>query len=134
MKIKNQRKSVEGNFSEDRLKGKLQEGFRRFLAEADEDPEMDMPADELRTRLPNQIKIGLVEKIRDLVNNQLPGITLSSLPVAPRQIPYHAGYHYFQLNKAGNYWEQMVQSGGFAFHLSGQYPALKMEFWSVKGE
>jgi type VI secretion system protein ImpJ len=33
------------------------------------------------------------ERIRDLVNLNLPGIVLRSLPVAPRQIPFHAGFY-----------------------------------------
>jgi len=33
----------------------------------------------------------LAEKIRDLVNLQLPGAALRSMAWAPRQIPYHAG-------------------------------------------
>ena len=36
----------------------------------------DMQAEEFRRRFPQQLKIGPVEKIRDLVNLQLPGIGL----------------------------------------------------------
>lgn len=93
----------------------------------------DLPPDELRRRLPNQIKIGPVELIRDLVNNQLPGIAINNLPVAPRQVPYHAGYHYFQLDKGGEFWRKLVSSGGIALHLSGPYPALQLELWAVRG-
>lgn len=93
----------------------------------------DVPADDLRRRLPGQIKIGPVELIRDLVNNQLPGIGMTVLPVAPRQVPFHAGYHYFQLDKNGDYWRKLTTSGGIALHLSGPYPALQMELWAVRG-
>ncbi|MGS0757199.1 type VI secretion system baseplate subunit TssK, partial [Roseateles sp. GG27B] len=61
-----------------------------------------MPGDALRARFPTQVKIGTVERIRDLVNLQLPGVTLRPLPVAPRQIPYNAGYTYFELETRGN--------------------------------
>ncbi|WP_350586871.1 type VI secretion system baseplate subunit TssK, partial [Pseudoalteromonas sp. RB2-MNA-CIBAN-0110] len=37
-----------------------------------------VPHEELRKILPSQIKIGSVETIRDLVNNQIPGITISN--------------------------------------------------------
>ncbi len=87
--------------------------------------------DELRKRFPAQVKIGPVEHIRDLVNNQLPGIAAVGLPVAPRQIPYHAGYHYFKLDKSNNYWERLGASGGVAIHLSGKYPDLDMQFWAI---
>ena len=59
----------------------------------------DLPAEELRRRFPNQLKIGPVEKIGDLVNLQLPGMPVLAVPVAPRQIPYHAGFVYFELDQ-----------------------------------
>jgi type VI secretion system protein ImpJ len=87
--------------------------------------------DELRKRFPAQVKIGPVEHIRDLVNNQLPGISAIGLPVAPRQIPYHAGYHYFKLDKSNDYWSRLSASGGVAIHLSGNYPELEMQIWAI---
>ena len=63
------------------------EGFARLVAAF----YRRVPADVVRTRFPSQVKIGPVERIGDLVNLQLPGIPLNPLPVAPRQIPFHAG-------------------------------------------
>src|SRR5262245_33689008 len=56
----------------------------------------DIPSEELRRRFPAQLKIGPVERITDLVRLQLPGVPVVPLPVAPRQIPFHAGYAYFR--------------------------------------
>jgi type VI secretion system protein ImpJ len=92
----------------------------------------DLPAEDIRKHLPARLKIGPVEHIRELVNNQLPGIAVTGLPVAPRQVPYHAGYHYFQLDKGSIYWERLASSGGLALHLSGNYPGLKIELWAIK--
>jgi type VI secretion system protein ImpJ len=92
----------------------------------------DIPDDELRVRFPAQIKMGPVEKIRQLVNAQLPGIGLRALPVAPRQIPYHAGYTYFELDKKSDFWRDMSQSGGFALHVGGEFPGLMLEFWAIR--
>ncbi len=91
----------------------------------------NISADELRKRFPAQVKIGPVEHIRDLVNNQLPGIAAIGLPVAPRQIPYHAGFHYFKLDKSNDYWSRLSASGGVAIHLSGRYPDLEMQIWAI---
>jgi type VI secretion system protein ImpJ len=92
-----------------------------------------MPGDALRARFPTQVKIGTVERIRDLVNLQLPGVTLRPLPVAPRQIPYHAGYNYFELETRGNdMWKQLESSGGLAMHIAGDFPGLELEFWAVR--
>ncbi|HSI58740.1 MAG TPA: type VI secretion system baseplate subunit TssK [Ideonella sp.] len=93
-----------------------------------------MPGEALRARFPTQVKIGTVERIRDLVNLQLPGVTLRPLPVAPRQIPYHAGFHYFELETRNNeMWKQLETSGGMALHIAGDFPGLELEFWAVRG-
>ncbi|MDY6943389.1 MAG: type VI secretion system baseplate subunit TssK [Pseudomonadota bacterium] len=94
----------------------------------------DVPPEQVRARLPAQLKVGPVEKIRQLVNLQLPGIRLRALPVAPRQLPYYAGYTYFELDRSGEFWQQLRQSGGIAFHVAGDFPGLKMEFWAVRGK
>jgi type VI secretion system protein ImpJ len=93
-----------------------------------------MPGEALRMRFPTQVKIGPAERIRDLVNLQLPGVTLRALPVAPRQIPYHAGFTYFELETRGNeLWKQLETSGGLAMHIAGEFPGLAIEFWAVRG-
>jgi len=93
----------------------------------------DMATEDLRKRLPAQIKIGPVEQIRQLVNVQLPGIRIRPVPVAPRQIPFHAGFVYFELDRSGELWSQLKTSGGFAFHLGGEFPGIQMEFWAIRG-
>lgn len=92
----------------------------------------DVAEDTLRSRLPAQIKIGPVERIRQLVNAAMPGIQLKPLAVAPRQIPYRAGYSYFELEKNSNFWKELQNSGGFALHIGGDFPGLELEFWAVR--
>ncbi len=91
-----------------------------------------IPTEKLLSHFPTQVKIGPVEKIRDLVNLALPGIRVRALPVAPRQIPYQSGFVYFELNRADELWKELHRSGGFAFHIAGDYPDLKIEFWAIK--
>ncbi|QHF01160.1 type VI secretion system baseplate subunit TssK [Pseudomonas asturiensis] len=93
----------------------------------------DIPSETLRGRFSQQSKIGSVEHIRDLVNLQLPGIGLLPLPVAPRQIPYHAGSTYYELDRGSEHWKQLMQSGGFAFHVAGEFPGLNLAFWAIRG-
>jgi type VI secretion system protein ImpJ len=92
----------------------------------------DLPAEELRRRFPAQLKVGPVEKIRDLVNLQLPGVPVNSVPTAPRQIPYHAGFVYFELDQSNELWVQLKNSGGIAMHLAGEFPGLALEFWAIR--
>jgi type VI secretion system protein ImpJ len=92
-----------------------------------------LPMEALRARFPAQVKIGSVERIRDLVNLALPGIPLNSLPVAPRQIPFHGGFNYFELEQGGEMWKQLERSGGLALHIAGDFPGLELEFWAIRG-
>jgi type VI secretion system protein ImpJ len=92
----------------------------------------ELPSETVRARFPAQVKIGPVERIRDLVHLQLPGVTVHALAVAPRQIPYHAGYVYFELEKGGEFWRQLERTGALALHLAGEFPGLTMEFWALR--
>ena len=93
----------------------------------------DMPTETLRRAFPSQVKIGAVEQIRELVNVALPGIAVRPLPVAPRQLPFYAGASYFELDRASPHWQQMQNSGGFAIHVSGDFPNLQLELWAIRG-
>jgi type VI secretion system protein ImpJ len=93
----------------------------------------DVPAEELRRRFPAQLKVGPVEKITDLVRLALPGVPVVALPVAPRHIPFHAGFAYFELDQSSDLWDQLKNSGGVALHVAGEFPGLAMEFWAIRG-
>lgn len=83
-----------------------------------------MAAEALRA-LPTQVKIGPVEGIRDLVNLQLPGVTLTPMPVAPRQIPFHTGANYFELETQQRVVAAAGAVGGMAMHIAGD-PGLDL--------
>jgi type VI secretion system protein ImpJ len=92
----------------------------------------DVPAEDVRRRFPAQLKVGPVERIRDLVNLQLPGVPVHAVPVAPRQIPFHAGFAYFELDQSHELWAQLKTSGGVALQVAGEFPGLAMEFWAIR--
>ena len=92
----------------------------------------DLPSDELRRRFPAQLKIGASERIGDLVRLQLPGVPVNAVPVAPRQLPYHAGFAYSELDQSDGQWEQVKSSAGIGMHVAGEFPNLAMEFWAIR--
>ena len=96
--------------------------------------EADMPMENLRKRFPSQAKFGPVERIRDLVHLQLPGVHLQNIDQIPPQLPYHSGYVYFALEQSGDLWQQFAKSGVMALHLAGEFPGLEMEFWAVRNK
>lgn len=93
----------------------------------------EMPDEALRRLFPQQVKVGAVERIRELVMVALPGIGVRPLPVAPRQIPFHAGATYFELDRNSLEWPPLNNSGGFAIHVSGEFPNLRLSLWAIRG-
>ena len=91
-----------------------------------------MAGEALRTRFPTQVKIAPAEKLRDLVNLALPGIGLRALPVAPRQIPFHAGFSYFELDRGGELWKELERTGNLAMYIAGEFPGLELECWAIR--
>lgn len=92
----------------------------------------DMKSEDMRRQLPNQSKIGPVEKIRELVNLQLPGIGVSPMPVAPRQLPYTSGFLYFEYDKHSPMWRMLKTSGGIAMHFGSGFNGLDLQLWAVR--
>ncbi|WGE51672.1 type VI secretion system baseplate subunit TssK [Actinobacillus equuli subsp. haemolyticus] len=90
--------------------------------------------DLLKNQFVQQTKISSIEQINQLVHLQLPGVPVYALPVAPRYLPYHSGFMYFQLDKSSSFWENLVSSSGFGFHITGNYPGLEIEFWAIRGD
>ncbi len=91
-----------------------------------------LPADQLRTRFTSRSKLGPTDRLIDLVNRNLPGIAIRALPTAPRQLPFHAGFHYFELDRGGELWKQLERSGSLALHVPGELPALELELWALR--
>lgn len=92
-----------------------------------------VPHDQLLRQFVQQSKISSPDKIRNVVSVQVPGIQLLPLSAAPRQLPFHANYIYFSLDKAGKAWSDVVTSSAIALHVSGSFPALDMQLWAVRG-
>jgi type VI secretion system protein ImpJ len=93
----------------------------------------DLPAEEFKRTLATQMKVGPVERIADLVNLGLPGVAFRPMPAPPRQVPYHAGFQYFEVDQTGDLWRQLRGSGGIAIHVAGEFPGLQMELWAIRG-
>lgn len=94
----------------------------------------DLPADTLRQQFLQKAKVTSREALNDLVPLQLPGIPLLPLPVAPRELPFHSGFSYFELDRRSPAWQVMNESSGFGFHVAGEFPGLELQFWAIRSE
>jgi type VI secretion system protein ImpJ len=91
----------------------------------------DVPPDELRRRVAAQLKVGPPERIQEIVTRQLRAVPVEVLPTAPRQIPFHAGFTYFQFDQTHELWKELKTSGSIAMFL-GELPGLTIEFWAIR--
>ena len=89
-------------------------------------------SEKIRSKFPKQTTIATVEAIRNLVNSHLPGVKISPLAVAPRQIPYHSGFSYFEIQSQNKYWQALKTSGGLAIHIGTNLPDLELELWAIR--
>ncbi|MBI5276030.1 MAG: type VI secretion system baseplate subunit TssK [Burkholderiales bacterium] len=90
-----------------------------------------VPREALRSTLPTQIKIGPPEKIRDLVMTAVPGIRIEPID-APRQLPYHANFCYFQLDVQSEFWQGVKTSRRLAMYVAGELPGIDLQFWAIR--
>ncbi|MNJ16596.1 hypothetical protein D3C77_108600 [compost metagenome] len=91
-----------------------------------------IPDEELRAVFPVRLKIGPAEQVGDLVDLQLPGLNISVLPAAPRELPFYAGFTYFEVNTDSPLWQVLKASSGFGLHVAGDLPGLQLSFWAIK--
>ena len=91
-----------------------------------------IPADQLASQFAARCKVGPSDRLAELIRAHLPGIPLQPLPVPPRQIPFNAGFVYFQIDPHGPLWEHLAHFGGFGLHVAGDFPGLRIELWGVR--
>lgn len=93
------------------------------------------PEELVQRQFPTTVKIGPVEKLRDLVNLNLPGIRLKQATQNPAALPYYADHLYFQLDTRSDVlWKMLEQTGVLAIHYAGDLPELRMELWAIRRE
>jgi type VI secretion system protein ImpJ len=86
----------------------------------------------LRQRLPRELKIGPPEKIKEISNLALSGITPRPLPMAPPRMPYFADFVYFELDRQSEFWKNLETTRTIVLHFSGEFPGLQLEMWALR--
>ena len=91
-----------------------------------------LPQDQLASQFAARCKVGPNDRLSELIRAHLPGIPLQPLPVPPRQIPFSAGFVYFQIEPHGLLWDHFAISGGLGLHVAGDFPGLRIELWGIR--
>lgn len=93
-----------------------------------------LPQEQIMRTFVQQTKIASPLSIENLVRVQLAGIPLTPLSAAPPQLPFHAGYTYFQLDTQAAGWDDVIKTNSIAFHVAGSFPELNLQFWAVRSK
>ena len=95
----------------------------------------DLDPNKLKKLLLDNLKIGTVEEIRNLVNHHLPGYKYVPLTTAPKEIPYRVNNLYFAISLKASDKENLLKSTGIALHFP-ETDKYNIEFvlWSIRKE
>jgi len=93
----------------------------------------NIDGERLKKLLLDNLKLGTIEEISNLVNHHLPGFKIEPLTSAPREIPFRVDQRYFKIHLTGEDKKKLLRSSGMALH----YPEtenMQIEFalWSIK--
>jgi type VI secretion system protein ImpJ len=91
------------------------------------------PPEALTARFASVVKLGPVQRMRDIVSSALQaGVRISQTPTPPPQIRALPGYVYFELDRASPDWPELAKSPAIGLHVAGDWPDLELELWWVK--
>ncbi len=91
-----------------------------------------LPAEQLQQQFPRLVTLAETDRLLELVKLNLPGIALRSLPVAPRQLPFHANSLYFELERQGEEWQRFESTRSLGLYIRGAIPGLELELWLLR--
>jgi type VI secretion system protein ImpJ len=90
-----------------------------------------LPLSQVQTQFPQLCKVGPSTRMKQIINNNLPGIGLVHLPNPPRQIRVVSTNVYFLLDKSTDLWREFSTAPAVGMHFAGNWPDLKLELWAV---
>jgi type VI secretion system protein ImpJ len=92
----------------------------------------DLAEDQMRTMIPQHIKVSSPSKLKELVAAAMPGVRLYHTPRPPATLPVKVGHQYFRLDDRGVFWEEIKKSQVVALHVPETLQGLKIELLASK--
>lgn len=90
-----------------------------------------LPLTQVQQQFPQLCKVGPSTRMKQIINNNLPGIGLVHLPNPPRQIRVVSTNVYFLLDKSTELWREFSTAPAVGMHFAGNWPDLKLELWAI---
>jgi type VI secretion system protein ImpJ len=91
-----------------------------------------IPEGQLIDRVPRIIKSASRDVIDGVIGSGLPGVTLTHASPPPSPIPTRIGFHYFNLDKDGIFWESIRSSKSIAIYVPQEFVDQKLELYAIK--
>jgi type VI secretion system protein ImpJ len=92
----------------------------------------DLSEDEIRTLIPQHVKIGSPSKLKEIVAAAMPGVRLYHTPKPPLTLPMKIGTQYFRLDDRGVFWEEIKKSQVMAIHVPDSLQVLRVQLVATK--
>ena len=92
----------------------------------------DLAEDQMRTLIPQHIKVSSPSKLKEIVAAAVPGVRLYHTPRPPATLPVKIGHQYFRLDDRGVLWEEIKKSQVVALHVPESLQTLKIELLASK--
>lgn len=92
----------------------------------------DLPEDQVRNLVPQQVKIGSPSKLREIVAAAMPGVKLYHTPKPPATLPMKIGTQYFRLDDRGVFWDEIKKSQVVALHVPQSLQGIRIQLVATK--
>lgn len=119
--------STDGSYLSTQSLPEIGHGVRIVIA-----VQAQVPNDWLWQRFADQAIVCASDRLAHRVRLQLPGVKLLHLPAVPPELPLQMGWHYFELERDGQAWAELVQARSVGLHVSGQWPGLDLCGWLLQ--
>ncbi|MGJ8603745.1 MAG: type VI secretion system baseplate subunit TssK [Marivita sp.] len=93
-----------------------------------------LPLTQIQQQFPQLCKVGPSTRMKEIIVNNMPGITLVHTPNPPPQIRVVANHVYFLVDKMSPLWRDFSVAPAIGLHFAGAWPGLELELWAIPEE
>lgn len=94
----------------------------------------NLPLTQIQQQFPQLCKVGPSTRMKEIIVNNMPGITLVHTPNPPPQIRVIANHVYFMVDKMSPLWREFSVAPAIGLHFAGAWPGLELELWAIPEE
>ncbi len=87
----------------------------------------EVRADELLRKAPQLLKVSSGDRVRRLIQQALPGVTLTPVTHPPSALPVKLGFQYFRIERTGEPWDAVAAARNLAVYTPIELPDPRFE-------